>query len=360
MKYFRNKTIALSVLIIGSVFISACENSEVNRMSELNRDIYTKQEFVTTDVQRGKLEPVLDLNLKLETAKQIPYSVDMGDLEVDQVNVSVGETVKAGQVLVSFKSENLKKEIDDLAFDLQEKKLMLEHYQKLAVLETKDKPYEKINDYERSILQGLDVEDQKYKTFSYGVIISELTDDVNLASLYLEEKQARLDSCQVKAEEDGVITFISQNILSGVIEPGVTFAIEACGDNQFIAETDDDYAFNEGDTYYGYTTEGDEIELYVFSCEPSGDERKIVFKPVVDTIDPTVTDRLSVSISKESLNDVVYVDSKAIYRKNNDNFVYVIDDQGFLTGTFVSCGIEVGDYTIIKSGLNGNEKVAIR
>ena len=360
MKHFHIKTIELFCLIFGTLLLSGCEDKDVNELADLHREMYSKQEYVTTDVQRSKLDPVLNLDLKLETARQISYSVDMSDLEVDQVNVSIGEQVKAGQVLVSFKSENLKKEIDELTFDLQEKKLMLEHYQKLAVLETKDKPYEKINDYERSILQGLDVEDQKYKTFSYGVIISELTDDVNLASLYLEEKQARLAACQVKAQEDGIITFISQNIVSGVVEPGVTFAIEACGENQFVVETSDNYEFVEGATYTGFTSEGDPLDVSVLSSEPSDDGQKVVFSPVSDIIDPTSTDHLYLSIRKESLDNVIYVDSKAIYKKNDDYFVYVVDDQGFLTATYVVCGEEVDNNTIIKSGLNGNEKVAIK
>lgn len=358
MRNIHKTTISLCLILIFALSLCACGNDTSDKLADLNRDMYEKSEHLSTDVFRGRLEPELNLNLELETTQKIDYQIDISDLTVESIDVSVGEHVKKGQILISFESENLKKEINNLEYDLEEKKLMLEHYKNLSVVETKDKPYEKINDYERSILQGLDKEDQKYKTYSYGVAISELTDDVNLAALYLEEKRERLNECQVKAEEDGTITFISQSILSGVVEPGATFLTEACGENLFTTVTEDDYPFKEGEEFTATTKEGDTIKLSVISTENEDDKQRVTFEPI-NTIDPAQTNSLTLSIKKEALDNVIYVSSEAVYEKNGETFVYTIDENGFLTAVYVTCGDVIGGNTVIKSGLTGNETLAL-
>ena len=70
------------------------------------------------------------------------------------------------------------------------------------------------------------------------------------------------------------------------------------------------------------------------------------------------TESLKMVIDKPKILDAVYVDKDAVCYVNDKTFVYVVSDDGFLDAVYVEVDDTVGDYTIVKSGLDGTEKVA--
>ena len=56
---------------------------------------------------------------------------------------------------------------------------------------------------------------------------------------------------------------------------------------------------------------------------------------------------------------VLYVPEFAIVYVGNDNYVYVLDEDGFRHGVQVQTGATIDGYTVIEDGLKEGDKVVI-
>lgn len=323
--------------IAGAILIGGCGENMYGTPVEIPLQEYQKNEYKTVMASRGDMSPVVSLKLEQINVTQINYSVDEDELEVESINVGVGDTVKKGQVLVEFKSEEIKKAIETYNDELTKKQMLLDHYTRVSGQTYNDKKREE----------------------EFGVILEQLQDDVKLASMFLQQEQERYAKCQIVAQEDGYISYMSNNVLSGLIEAGQTLMTESCGKNRFSDNTRSDFEFKIGDVYSG-SDENFTYNMRIVEVIPENDATQtVVFEPVDAVIDPSVKE-LNMEIKKPMLKDVVYVDQKAVYSKEGKNFVYVVSPEGFLDGVYVDTDEVVDDYAIIRSGLNGTEKVAIK
>ena len=81
---------------------------------------YTGFDHDTTEVEKGDLSPIYENIIELAGYEETNYRVEkekadefesLYEAELDKVHVAVGDRVKAGDTLVSFKSESLSKEL---------------------------------------------------------------------------------------------------------------------------------------------------------------------------------------------------------------------------------------------------------
>jgi len=329
--------ILLAVLLLSGLSLTACGDADETKLVELPRDEYQKTEYKTTIVMKGDVNPILTLVLKPMEIEEINYSVNENDLEVEDINVEVGDHVTAGQVLISFKSDEIKKSIEKYSSEVIKAELLLSHYERTYNIDYKDR-------------------DDKY-----GVILQELKDNLAIAKLYLEEEQQRFRKCQIIAERDGIVTFISRSVLSGIVDPESVLLVENCGKNNFYAETGDAYNFRIGDVYQA-EYEGNLVNMTVVGIE-EGEEagtKRIILEPEYVLINVSTVSGIPMNVDKGILSGIVYVDTKAICKKNSDYFVYILKEDGFFEPVYVTLGEEIDNCTIITSGLLGGEEVAFR
>lgn len=350
-----------------ALLLCGCNQTAPAAEAVIPHKTYQKLEYVTTVVQKGDMKPVLTLKLKAQLGTQIRYTVNLADAEVDEVYVSTGDKVVKGQLLVSFKSEKTKKEIENYRAELEEKQLMLDHYTRMSLFDLQEreyyekerKEYPLYQQQEDEINKERDQESKRRKAADYSFTVQQLQSDVDLAALYLEEATARLEHCQIRAEEDGVISFMSQGLLSGYVQPGETLMNENCGENTYAAYTRDDYDFRIGDSF---TAEDENASYKMTVTQTSGEDdgtRRIVFVPDATLLNPPEGEALTMTIEKTRLFDVVYVEKGAIATKGEQSFVYLVSENGFLDAREVETGEVVENMVVIKKGLNGNEKVAV-
>lgn len=313
--------------------LSGCGSGKADQVMEIKKEIYQRAGYETVTAQRGDIEPTIVLTLIPDNVESIEYTVDEENLEVDEILVSVGEDVKKGQTLVTFKAEEIRKAVEKYSNEVQEKQLMLDHYTRLANVEKKK---------------------------DYKVEIAELTDDVNLAKLYLEEEMERLGRCSIIASEDGTISYISKVLMSGYVAPSTCMVTEICGKGAYVCETESDYDFRIGDIYPATNTSMNCDMRIKDIIETDTGSRKILFETTEDFFVPSGQDEFDVTINKTSLKDVVYIRKKAVKEKDGKEFVYLVSENGFLDAVYVTTGEEVDTMVEIKSGLNGGEEVAIR
>ena len=349
------------------VFLSGCETKQTYEIAPLQRTIYQKAEYQSATVKKGDINPTVRLKLRARLADQIKYSIDITDAEVEEVYVNAGEHVKKGQVLVSFESEKTQKAIDEYSAELEEKQLLLDHYTRMSLYDLQPRDYIKkekkeyplFQQQEDEIIAQKEQEDKMRKYVDYSLTLEQLEEDVKVAGLFLQEEREKLEKCQLKAEEDGVITYISKALLSGYAEPGSLLLTETCGENTYEAYTQDDYAFQVDDVYQAQRA-GLTYDMRVESVEEAeGGSRVIVFAPDETLLNPPEGDTLEMTITKETMKNVIYVEKAAVHSKDEQTFVYVITPEGFLDPVFVQTGEVVDDLVVIKNGLSGGEEVAI-
>ena len=327
----KNKTYFILVGTLFILFVSGCGSSTANTVEEVPKTIYQKVSYTTTKVEKGDMEPSLTLTLTPDVVETIDYTVNEEKLEVDEILVSAGEKVTAGQTLVTFKAEDIRKAIDKYNDEVKKNQLLLDHYTRLANVDKKQ---------------------------DYHVEIEKLTDDVNLAKLYLDEEMQRLNSCSIIAEKSGTISYISKVLLDGYVAPATCMVKEICGKGTYSTETNDNYNFQIGDTFRAVSGPL-ECEMKVVDIVNNNENRKIIFEPSADFSDASGQDSFELTIKKSSLKNVIYVTTNAIHKKEEKEFVYVVSKDGFLDAVYIQTGEQVDDLVEVKGGLSGGEEVAV-
>lgn len=346
-KMKRGRLLSAVMIMTSLVMLTGCQNSSAGKLQEINKDEYTKLNYDTVPVYRGDVDPTLIVPLTLEAMEYISYTVDTKDIELKEVKVAVGDYVKAGQELVVFESESLEKKVTEQRDDLNQKKMLLDHVKKMRAINVDDT---KIKDDEamESLAQRYDLQ------------ISMLEDDINVSSIYLAEKEDELAKCKIVAKKDGTITFISQNLLNGVVIPSSDMLTETCGQVRFSSEVKEDYPFEVGDIFTAESVNW-EYEVVITQIEDvDGRSRMVYFQPVSPDVVYVGGDKFNIIIEKERLKDVVYVNKDAIRKDGDGNqYVFVVED-GFRKISYVETGTVVEDNIVVKSGLNGGEEVVMK
>lgn len=322
------------IACIGLFLLSACGAETEETILSPTQNLYQKEVHVTYPVERGKLFPQVRLTLQPSEKRVIQYYVREEGLEIESIQVAVGEKVNKGQILVSFVSDELKKNRQTKQDELERCTLLYDHYSAIAAQARK----EEVSYYQKEL--------------------EKLQADMEYARLCIEEADTRIRLCQIVAEEEGYISSISAALQGGMAVLSDNCISELVGENTFQATTTDNYPFQVGDTFT--VNEGTFLyEMTISNIEQAAEDKKILtFVPNIPVTNQNISFELI--IDKPVEEDAVYVRSEAIYHKGDLAYVYVMKDNGFLDVVEIVEGEKVGFYTIVEDGLKGGEEVAAR
>lgn len=296
----------------------------------ISRQPYEKSVFSTDTAARGDLEPTISLKLQTDGYERINYDSLETDLELEKVYVSVGDHVKKGDMLVSFQCDTIQQTIEDYREKITENRLLISHYEKLMNINPQ---------------------------MDYREDITSLKKDVRVAELYLEENEKKLESYQIKAKRDGKIIKINDRLADGIYEAGRALITQASGSGKYQADRPDNYTFHKGETYVAMQ---DAVSYPV--CVEKITKEHIIFKPKVEMDGVSEQEDLTLTISLPRLTDVVYVPAADVHHGEDSGekdfyFVYILDENGYRDAVVIQPGGRVGDYMVVKEGLQGGEKV---
>ena len=334
-----------------AVLLTGCEKTDIHKIEPVSKELYQKTIPETFEVHRGDMTPTIRLKLTQNSLRYYNYSVDLDDLEFDELKVANGDFVKAGQVLCVFKSDKIEKKVTEARETLETDKLLLEHVKKLKSINfDPEKTDPTMEEFAGNIAIGKAYDDQ----------IASIEDDIKLKEIELMESQRDLDKCIVKAREDGVITYVSEAIANGVVIKGKDILTEASGDVGFTTEVkNSDYEFEVGAVYKAQSPTM-EFDVEITQIEENNTGTKTLhLKPVNDDVGYVSSEKFEVVIPLETMKDVVYVEERYVYTAVNEKrFVYVVDENGFRNPVYVEVDSVVDGMAVIKSGLKGGEEVA--
>ena len=322
-KIRKRRMAAVMVLCVG--LLSGCAGKTQTDDLVITIPEYEKITYTTEPVVHGDIAPVLDLRLKSEQFERKEYYPDHDEMEVDQVFVHVGDVVQNGDTLVTFSSE-----------DITEERRQIDHYTKLDAINQTDEHQESIE---------------------------QLKKDQEIAGLYIKDLDARLEAYTIKAEGSGIVSSLSDMLDYGTVYAGDAVVTILYGSDNYTTTTEDDYAFEVGQTFTATFGVGSyEVRLTAIdvlaSDTDAGMKRQLTFT-LVDSAKRPSSDSLNLEIEKNVLKNVLYVPEDAIVYVGNDNYVYVLDEDGFRHGVQVQTGATIDGYTVIEDGLKEGDKVVI-
>ena len=139
----------------------------------------------------------------------------------------------------------------------------------------------------------------------------------------------------------------------------------ASGSSNYTVTTDDTYEFKVGDEYEAdyevakYNMKVIDVKKYTDDATGK-DMQTILFEPVDNMAGISEDNKLTMTIHKPVIKNVVYVPEKAVCEKSEGQYyVYTINDDGYRLAVDVTVGETVDGSTIIKSGLTAGEQVTI-
>lgn len=313
--------------------VSGCGSNRENSKKDYQVTIadYQKNTYPVTSVQYGTIEPVLTLELTPDELESNSYSIWQEMLEVEAVNVEKGARVQAGEVMVSFKADEIKETIAEYEKRREEDQMLITHYTKLMELDKQE---------------------------DYSADIKKLKNDLNVANLYIQEQTNRLSEYQLVAEKAGTVTAINEDLMKGYGTGGKALITVASGSSNYTTSTADDFAFQIGDIYEARCGVA-VYEMKVFAVEEAGELQKITFEPVSDMAGVAENEVLTMEIPKEKIQNALYVEEAAIFVSEEKKYAFLIDENGFREAVPVTTGDTVDGYVIVKEGLKEGEQVTL-
>ncbi|MBR1599329.1 MAG: hypothetical protein IJ661_10540 [Lachnospiraceae bacterium] len=348
------------VFIIVCVTCTGCGSSSLDELVPVRDLSYNRIEKNTALVVKGDITPVFDKPLELVGYEERKYREDSEEyealeavykLKLASVNCQVGGQVRKGDVLVSFTSDELDKQIKEKEEEKRLAKLELQHVKELEEIDDEAVYSEQI----RSIKQ-----------------------QIKICDLYIQDISSKYKEINIICEEDGVVRYINPSLLEGYVVPNSDLIIVSRDDGYYEAQADDTISFDVTKTYEagsgveryelkvmendaGNTDDNDENDDTLSSMDTAiNDEKKhtVYFKPINKDgrmLEKTILMETELNV----LKNVCYVDKQAIIRKDDGDYVYVVDEQDHRRAVSVKTGDIVGEYCIILEGLSGGETVTL-
>lgn len=284
---------------------------------------------------QGDLDADLHLVLRADGLREIGYHADHDEMEVEALNYQVGDLVHKGEVLVTFKADELEKRILAIDKKINDDLVLLENIAKMKAL---------------------------YPHSDYSLQEKKLLNDLEVRRVEKEESSAWLTGYSVVAEDNGVVKNVSSVWDTTKVGPNDTLITVVYSSGVFTGSTSDNYDFRVGESYVvdvGLAKRN--IILQDIVDEGVNDEgnmvRKLTF--VLEDVEsvPVADSEIQLNIERDMLRNVVYIPKSAVVIIDGKSFVYVVSDEGIPILRQVVTGASVDSMVVINSGLVKGEKV---
>lgn len=329
----KRRILVLSIAMAG--ILTSCKAKASYEKAKVVVDAYQPRAYETAIAVKGNIEPVFEFTVTAEEYESKSYTVSTDEIEVEAVNVAVGDPVSAGTVMVSFKAGDIQEKLDEYSKRLEADKLLLEHYTKLSEIDKKT---------------------------DYSEQIKSIKDSIDITSMYLAEYKAKLDSYNIVAEKEGVVSMLSQTLSYGYAYAGDNLVTVKYGTGIFTATVAEDYDFKVGDVYeatFGMAALNMELTgIEELGADEEGrPERRLTFKAEGDIAGSSAYQKMNIEIHKPVVNNVLYIPKSAVFSVGDEAYVYVLDDNDMRHAVQVKTGSKVDDYIVILDGIAEGEKV---
>lgn len=350
------KRAALVLALAGTLTLSGCGGDNVGSgtgISVVREE--TGAEYRLTAVKRGNITLTESVRTKYFAARQENHGFAASGLYYDQFMVSVGDDVKAGDILATLDCVELDAKIAQKQAAIEELDLNLErNIQLLALFDERqgDRPL---------------TADDGARRRGYETAIRDAEDEKAIVSAELSDLLAQREGRVIYAAIDGTVTFVrdvqpGETSVSGRVVVTVT-DLTACA---FTASVQHPESLS-ADEIYTITIDGEPYDLMLTTAEELGIEpepmndkstlTRVYFEPLTPTVNLSADATGSFVVTVASNDEAIYIPADALTSVNGVTCVYVENDAGLMSVREVTVGIQTSRYVEITSGLEEGENV---
>ena len=385
------------ILFVSLSLLYGCGQPVLDDLVQVTQAPYAQVDRLTTTVMRGNLTPVYEGEIQLCGYEETAYRVgddllrnlDAGyEAKVKALHVQTGDHVKKGDVMLSFTSEILEERLADKEKTKRHAELGIEHYEKM---------------HDIDILSN------------YSFEIGDLKDDIALSKVYIDDVNKIYDQLNIKAEKDGIVTFVDPSVMNGFLTFGKPLFKVVSDSGYYMAQPwqkgvgDDSLekiSFTVGERFHAKSRIAEyEVEVIADpekaggtgqsgkqagsvsenSMETAGDniagsisnnsagqaeqpdvsrkdlENDKVYFKIVGGSDRISEQTLTIYKNMEEIKNVCYVETAALIQHEDsfDIFAYKQTPDGIFVPVQVEVGNVVGEYAVITDGLTEGDVISI-
>lgn len=360
-----NKRIVLVALLGGALLFSSCgllPEEETFRTAPIVKT-YEKEEFTEIAVTRGDMQLVSKITCDYLPMQSETLSFTVGGEYYDDIFVTVGDTVKKGDLLAQLDLSGAEEAISQCTPQIDQLEVQLEALEENRALELE----------RQRILLGTASEDAlnealRQTNSKYDAQKRPLEDALTVARIQLEEARARLNERQLRAGMDGTVTYVrsfKEDERNNAGDRIVTIADVST--SLFRGETKYWNHLTPGDEYILTANKKDyeavvvsEAELGLEETEKEeGESAYVYLKLKSPTLDLDVQTKGTFDLLRDSRKNVLMVPERAVTSSGGNAIVYYQDEAGLKAYKQVETGLEADGMVEIVSGLAEGELVIV-
>ncbi len=314
----------------------------------------TEQGYTMATVSYGDLEISKRVRASYRPTGSETIRFPLGGVAIDTLYVKKGDTVKAGDLLLSLEMGTLLSDIENANQDLRQAELNLQALEENYALDLKEIDL-KIQAAEGESKQALESE-KTVLTQNYQRQREIYENDQYIASLSLNELNAQRESRLVYAGIDGTVSTITALKEGDLTTKGDIFVILSdLSSSVFLVEGEDSVYFPVGTEV---VLEAGSQEYAAVSMESDQDET--AYLSLIDpALDLEEGDVGQVTVVFDSREHVLTVPSQAVRMAGDQPVVYQLDEEGIKYLTEIETGLDTGVLVEVVSGLEEGDEVIV-
>lgn len=314
---------------------------------------------------RKDIVQAVTLNCQYTAVHTEGITYHTGGQIIREVMVKEGDSVTAGQLLVSLAKEDIAEQIEELTYQMERTQILLD-----SVLAAKQSEIDMENlEYSHTNQWYMDLEAHEKQLArieeNYAYTIEDYEDQLYMDGLRLEQLEEELNEGKLYAGISGTVVYVKPDL-----EGSVTVADERImtitNSTECVFETDrveEAQYFEEGIPVTIEIPVGTDAGSYeVMPILPGNDPDKLCFRLSGADSDAQINigTRGNITVILDEREDALCISPKALHSSDGENYVYVLDEDGSCRTAWVEIGMRTQSEVEILSGLTEGDKVILQ
>ncbi len=306
---------------------------------------YESEAYSYASVSKEDIQLTKKVSCVYSSAQESQLSFGVSGERVQNLYVSLGDTVKKGDVLAELNMGGLPEEWEQVDAEREEQELEQRHLTELL-------------DLEKRRMQALGAA-KSQAAERYEKQIREGAQELELIEARLSALQKKIDARRVVAPIDGSVFYI-KNELAGQAskKDEVVLRIVSGEECYFVADAAEADMLQEGDSVSVVVSSTVYETKVRFPKEQPSEE--IYFVISAGDGQPEMGSKGSATLVLEERKDVLCLANQAIKRVGEDSVVYYEDENGIKAMKYIETGLQGNQKTEILSGLEFGETVIMK
>lgn len=319
-----------------------------------------------TVAERGDVVKTEKIRCVYRQTREQEVSFPVSGRLVDRVYVKKGDRVRKGDILIELSSENLEERIEDLEYTIARNELLLGYTDvnesnAISGLWVNYLYYSGMSEGDKKNLNNSIESIQR----SYRYQREDYSDALEADRQELERLKDELKSSRIYAELDGVVYKLESWLQGTTSQQGkVVMTIADTSECLFEASAPELAEwFREGETVRMSVTSGSAAGDYLVlprNMEEWGDTQLFSVYEGPENAEIEVGTYGTIQVVTDSREDVLFVDSAAVFTADGKSYVYVLGENNMREVRWVETGLYGDNRVEILSGLAEGEKVIRR